>query len=74
MNELNTDFARNDSIKKVMTLISNKGRQIINKHWDERPCPLSDKYIIAGVVNGGTYGKERIVTKLGKKDEAKIWQ
>lgn len=70
MNELNTDFARNDSIKKVMTLISNKGRRIINKHWDERPCPLLNKYIIAGVVNGGTYGKERIVTKLGKKEEA----
>lgn len=30
MNELKNDFAKNDSIKKVMTLISNKGRRIIN--------------------------------------------
>lgn len=70
MNDLKTDFAKNDSIKKVMTLISNKGRRIINKHWDERPMPELAKNIIAGVVNGGTYGKERIVTKLSKKDES----
>lgn len=70
MNQLKTDFAKNDSIKKVMTLISNKGRRIINKHWDERPTPDLAKNIIAGVVNGGTYGKERIVTKLSKKEES----
>lgn len=69
MNDLKTDFAKNDSIKKVMTLISNKGRRIINKHWEERPKPILEKNIIAGVVNGGTYGKERIVTKLSKKEE-----
>ena len=69
MNELNTDFAKNDSIKKVMTLISNKGNRIINKHWDKHPQPDFVKNIIAGVVNGGTYGKERIVTKLSKKEE-----
>lgn len=65
MKELNADFAKNESIKKVMTLISNK----INKHWDEQPRPEAGKYIIAGVVNGGTYGKDRIVSKLGKKDD-----
>lgn len=67
MKELNADFAKNESIKKVMTLISNK----INKHWDEQPRPEAGKYIIAGVVNGGTYGKDRIVSKLGKKDDTK---
>ena len=70
MNELKNDFAKNDSIKKVMTLISNKGHRITNRHWDERPKPDLAKNIIAGVVNGGTYGKDRIVTKLSKKDEA----
>lgn len=70
MNELNNDFAKNDSVKKVMTLISNKGKQIINKHWDERPQPDCARNIIAGVVNGGTYGKERILTELGHKDNA----
>ena len=69
MNELKNDFAKNDSIKKVMTLISNKGHRITNRHWDERPKPDLAKNIIAGVVNGGTYGKDRIVTKLSKKDE-----
>lgn len=70
MDEIKTDFAKNDSIKKVMTLISNKGRRIINKHWDERPKPDIAKNIITGVVNGGAYGKERIVAKLSKKEEA----
>ena len=45
MNELKNDFAKNDSIKKVMTLISNKGHRITNRHWDERPKPdLAKKY------------------------------
>ena len=39
LNDLKVDFAKSESIKKVMTLISNKGRRIINKHWDERPKP-----------------------------------
>lgn len=68
-NDLKVDFAKSESIKKVMTLISNKGRRIINKHWDDCPKPDLAKNIIAGVVNGGTYGKERIVTKLTKKEE-----
>ena len=39
LNDIKVDFAKNESIKKVMTLICNKGRRIINKHWDERPKP-----------------------------------
>ena len=67
LNDIKVDFAKSESVKKVMTLISNKGRRIINKHWDERPKPDLARNTIAGVVNGGTYGKERIVTKLTKK-------
>ena len=66
MNKLTTDFAKNDSIMKVMTLISNKR---INKHLDKKPQPDFNKHIIAGVLNGGTYGKERILAKLGNKNE-----
>lgn len=69
LNDIKVDFAKSESIKKVMKLICNKGRRIINKHWDERPKPDLAKNIIAGVVNGGTYGKERIVTKLTNKEE-----
>lgn len=50
MNELKNDFAKNDSIKKVMTLISNKGRRIINKHWDERPKPDLAKISLQGLL------------------------
>lgn len=70
MNELYYDFAQSNSIKKVMTLISNRGRRTVNKYWDKRPQPNFANNTIAGVINGGTYGKDRIVAKLGKKGEA----
>ena len=62
------DFAKNDSLKKVITLISNPKGKIINKHYDKRPNIKYPGCIISGVMNGGPYGKERIVTRLGKKD------
>lgn len=63
------DFATNDSIKKVLTLITNPKNKVINKHYDKRPQPLYPDCIISGVMNGEPYGKERIVTNLTKKDE-----
>jgi hypothetical protein len=61
------DFEKNDSLKKVVTLIGNKK---INKHFDERPKVKYPDCIISGVVNGGPFGKERILTNLGEKKEA----
>ena len=61
------DFEKNDSLKKVVTLIGNKR---INKHCDERPQPKYPDCIISGVVNGGPFGKERILTNLVQKDNA----
>lgn len=60
------DFETNDSLKKVVTLIGNKK---INKHFDERPQVKYPACIISGVVNGGPFGKERILTNLGEKDK-----
>ena len=64
------DFATNPSLKKVMTVIPNPKGKIINSHYDKRPLPHYPDYIISGVVNGGPYGKERILTELSKKDSA----
>lgn len=61
------DFEKNDSLKKVVTLIANKK---INKHFDERPKVKFPACIISGVINGGPFGKERILTNLGEKKEA----
>lgn len=58
------DFEKNEGLKKVVTLIGNKK---INKHIDERPKPKYPACIISGVMNGGPFGKERILSNLGKK-------
>ena len=61
------DFATNPSLKKVMTVIQNKK---INSHLDKQPKPKYPDCTISGVVNGGPYGKERILTELSNKDAA----
>lgn len=63
-------FAKNESLKKVVTVIGNRGKKIINKHFDKRPKPEFPSCIISGVVNGGSFGKERILSDLDKKDES----
>jgi len=65
MEKPKNDFETNDSLKKVVTLIGNTR---YNKHYEERPKPQYPACIISGVMNGGPYGKERILTKLGEKD------
>ena len=57
-------FAKNESLKKVVTVIGNRGRKKINKHFDERPQPEFPSCIISGVVNGGSFGKERYRLRL----------
>lgn len=64
------DFATNPSLKKVMTVIPNPKGRTINSHYDKRPLPHYPDCIISGVVNGGPYGKERILTELSNKDSA----
>lgn len=64
------DFATNPSLKKVMTVIPNPKGRTINSHYDKRPLLHYPDCIISGVVNGGPYGKERILTELSKKDSA----
>ena len=66
MEKPKNDFEANDSLKKVVTLIPNRR---INKHFEERPKPQFQSFIISGVINGGPYGKERILTDLGQKSD-----
>ncbi len=39
-------FAKNESLKKVVTIIGNRGGKNVNKHYDERPKPDFPNYII----------------------------
>lgn len=59
------DYKKDDGLKKVVTLIANKK---INKHYDERPQPKHSQYIISGVINGGPFGKNRMLGNLNNKD------
>ncbi|MEE1069285.1 MAG: hypothetical protein U0K81_02295 [Paludibacteraceae bacterium] len=70
MANLVNGFAQNDRQKKCITIIKNPAGKTINKYWGMRPQPQNDKYIISGVVNGGAYGKERIITNLINKIES----
>ena len=62
-----TNFEQNNSLKKVVTLIVNVGRKKVNKHFDKRPQP-KEKHIISGVLNGGGFGNDRILSDLNKKE------
>lgn len=64
MNAPQKDFAKNNRLKKVFTLIKNK---TINKHYDKRPSIHSNDFIFSGVITGGAYGKERILSDLEDK-------
>lgn len=70
MEQPKNGFAKNDSLKKVVTLIGNRGRKKINKHFGERPLPNIAKCIISGVINGGAFGKDRILSNLDKKESS----
>ena len=69
MVKLKKDFATNDQQKKCLTLIQNPIGRTINRYWDMRPKSQNDRFIISGVLNGGTYGKERILTNILDKQE-----
>lgn len=66
MEKPDKDFETNNSLKKVITLIGDKK---INKHLDKRPKVKFPACIISGVMNGGPFGKERILTNLDNKKE-----
>lgn len=68
MEKPSSDFEANDSLKKVITVI---GKKKINKHFDERPMPEYPACIISGVVNGGPFGKNRILANIGDKEDMK---
>lgn len=54
--------------KKTFTVVP---KPEINKHWDERPQPNLKEHTISGVVNGGDFGFDRIVSPMSNNKEAK---
>jgi hypothetical protein len=64
MRSLNKDFAKSSSLQKQITLV----RGDKNKYFDKKPVCNSSKFLIHGVLNGGSFGKDRI---LGNTEDPK---
>lgn len=66
MKQLDEDYAKDDKRQKAITLVSDETR---NEYLDKKPSMLSSKSIIHGVINGGTYGKKRILSDINDKKQ-----
>lgn len=56
---LKGDYAKDNNIKKKIGIEKKKS---INKHHDKAPAFNSANHTIFGVINGGPYGRERIIS------------
>lgn len=64
---LKSDYAKDDKLKKKIGLENKKS---INKHFDRKPTFNSADYIISGVLNGGMYGRDRIVSNNDDENDS----
>lgn len=67
MRNLDTGFEENNKLQKTITLISKKS---VNKHVEDKPTPIISKSVFHGVINGGPYGKERILSDIDNKEDS----
>lgn len=61
-------FAKNDKLKKVLTWIEDKEENI---HYDQKPSPNSRKFIISGVLTGGRFSDDSILSDVTDKKNSK---
>ena len=64
-----TGFADNDQLKKVLTWIDDKD---VNIHYDKKPTLFSDNNVFAGVITGGKYGEDGILSDLDNKAQSQV--
>jgi hypothetical protein len=64
---LASDFAKDDKLKKKLSLEKKKG---INIHIDKYPAFNLAKNTISGVINGGPYGRERIISNNDDENDS----
>lgn len=68
MNAPEKDFAKNEQLKKVFTWIDDPS---INNHYDKKPSINSSSYTITGVINGGRYSDDSILSDVTNKKQSK---
>ncbi len=64
---LKTDYAKDDNIKKKIGIEKKKS---INKYYEKAPTYNTANYTISGVINGGPYGRERIISNNDDEDDS----
>lgn len=67
MNAPEKGFAKNEHLKKVFTWIDDKS---INIHYDKKPSFNSSRYVISGVINGGKYSDDSILSDVTNKKQS----
>ena len=63
---LEKDIAKDEKLKKVLKVVDKKS---VNKHLGKKPVHDISNNIIHGVINGGPYGKDRIVSDMTDKED-----
>jgi hypothetical protein len=63
---LDGNYSKDDKMKKQIKL---EKKNTVNKYWKNRPKYLSEGNIILGVINGGSYGRDRIIGDVNNPDE-----
>lgn len=62
-------YAKDDKLKKQITVIKKKS---VNKHLNRQPAFNSNSNIIYGVINGGPYGRERILSDIENQEDSSV--
>jgi hypothetical protein len=62
---LEAAHAKNEKLKKTITIISDAK---INPYLSHKPSPLIKRNVISGVINGGPYDKDAIVSDMADKE------
>lgn len=66
---LEGEYSKDNKLKKQIVVIKKKS---VNKHLDKQPTFKSESNIIYGVINGGPYGRDRILSDIDNQEESSI--
>ena len=66
---LDGDFSKDDKLKKQIVLIKKKS---VNKYLDKQPAFDSSTNTIFGVINGGPYGRDRILSDIDDQEDSSV--
>jgi hypothetical protein len=66
---LGKDFAQDDKLKKQLVVIK---KSTVNKHLDKQPTFNAAGNLIYGVINGGPYGRDRIISNIEDQEDSTV--